>query len=172
MIGSWNEKPKVQLGGEYSGLFDPFYDAEEMDDFHKKLKVEWDDLITDYELALLTAKQNLELVMELRKAYEHNINAVKELQILLIDRGLENEELREEAEKWVKFQATLKAIEEAPIEVLMDEYECERRLKAVRTLVEDWLPQIPMTIDFRRKFYEATGFEAPEWFKDEMEVEE
>ena len=48
----------------------------------------------------------------------------------------------------------------------------EAKLDLVLKLVEDDLPQIGQTIDFRRDFYKVTGFEVPEWFKDEMEVEE
>ena len=44
----------------------------------------------------------------------------------------------------------------------------EAKLKLVRKLVEEELPQIGQTIDFRRGFYKATGFEVPEWFKSEM----
>jgi len=38
-----------------------------------------------------------------------------------------------------------------------------RRLEAVRRLVEEELPQVPMTLGFRRRFYDATGFKPPEW---------
>lgn len=42
------------------------------------------------------------------------------------------------------------------------------RLEAVNRLVKDMLPQIGMTRTFRTAFYEVTGFEVPEWFKDEV----
>lgn len=46
--------------------------------------------------------------------------------------------------------------------------ELEDKLDLVKKLVEEDLPQIEATIDFRRDFYRVTGFEVPEWFKDEI----
>ena len=44
------------------------------------------------------------------------------------------------------------------------------QLEAIKKLVEQDLPQIGMTIYFRRRFYQVTGYPAPEWFKDCMEA--
>ena len=44
----------------------------------------------------------------------------------------------------------------------------ETKLNLIRKLVEEDLPHIGQTIAFRRGFYRVTGFEVPEWFKEEM----
>lgn len=47
--------------------------------------------------------------------------------------------------------------------------ELEDKLKLLEREVEDTLPQIGLTISFRKRFYEITGFPVPEWFQEEME---
>lgn len=39
------------------------------------------------------------------------------------------------------------------------------KLNILRRLVEDWLPQIGMTIHFREMFYQIVGEPHPEWFE-------
>ena len=50
--------------------------------------------------------------------------------------------------------------------------EAQRRLEAARQVVDDYCPEIGMTLTFRLKFYEATGFPMPEWLKDIREAAE
>ena len=50
--------------------------------------------------------------------------------------------------------------------------EAQRRLEAARQVVDDYCPEIGMTLTFRRKFYEVTGFPMPEWLKDICEAAE
>jgi len=45
------------------------------------------------------------------------------------------------------------------------------RLEAVWRLVDDELPQTPVTLSFRKRFYEVSGLEPPEWLRNEVEVE-
>ena len=39
------------------------------------------------------------------------------------------------------------------------------KLEVLRRLVEDWLPQIGMTIHFREMFYQIVGEPHPDWFE-------
>ena len=42
--------------------------------------------------------------------------------------------------------------------------ELENTVHLLRRLVEDWLPQIGMTIGFREMFYQIVGEPYPSWF--------
>ena len=43
-----------------------------------------------------------------------------------------------------------------------------QKIRLLKALVEDWLPQIGMTITFREMFYEVLGEPNPEWLGDRM----
>ena len=42
------------------------------------------------------------------------------------------------------------------------------KIELIKALVEDWLPQIGMTITFREMFYEIMGEPNPEWLGDRI----
>ena len=44
--------------------------------------------------------------------------------------------------------------------------ELELKIETLEHLVEDWLPQIGMTMTFREMFYEIIGTPLPEWYGD------
>lgn len=46
---------------------------------------------------------------------------------------------------------------------LSDLVKAEEKLYILEKLIEDWLPQIGMTITFREMFYEVLGKPNPEW---------
>ena len=56
-----------------------------------------------------------------------------------------------------------------PVVIPNDKYiklkEKAEKLGILRRLVEDWLPQIGMTIHFREMFYQIVGEPHPDWFE-------
>ena len=80
--------------------------------------------------------------------------------------------IAEKAERWDELSPIKTLVATMSSEEVLKALEAQRRLEAARQVVDDYCPEIGMTLTFRLKFYEVTGFPMPEWLKDICEVAE
>ena len=87
--------------------------------------------------------------------------------------------VEEKAQKWDDLCECLRWGKNTPVETILLEFNAAKTgnrlkraiLEVLRIAVENELPQIGQNIKFRRRFYELTDFDAPDWFKEERERE-